>query len=102
MVTRREFYGNLSLVRKYSNLSWLKYSCKSQYYPFYLVRELYEKAHHWQLEGSLDLEIPSKLKFSRVYPRKYIIKIFSELGFTVTRYTNEYGKTIINIIDSNS
>lgn len=49
-------------------------------------------------------EIPRKIKFNDSIKRKYIVSVFSELGLKVTRYTKEYGKTIVHfehISDSN-
>ncbi len=36
-----------------------------------------------------------KLKLSDNYKRKDIVRIFTEFGFIVTRYTREYGRTIV-------
>ena len=67
---------------------------------YHLVRELdsqWFEPRYLKYPISLDLEkIPSKIKFCRQYSRKDIVRIFSELGLKVTRYTNEYGKTIVH------
>ena len=40
-------------------------------------------------------EIPHKIKFNRSIKRKYIANALAEVGLKVTRYTREYGKTIV-------
>ena len=41
--------------------------------------------------------LPQKIKFSKHYKRRDINRIFDEIGgLKITRYTNEYGKTIVH------
>lgn len=42
-------------------------------------------------------EIPQKIKFNRSIKRKYIVSALAEVGLKVTRYTREYGKTIVHL-----
>ena len=44
----------------------------------------------------------SRIKLSGNYSRKLVVKAFSELGLTVTRYTREYGKTIVHFDDASN
>lgn len=41
-------------------------------------------------------EIPRKIKFNHSIKRKYIASALAEIGLKVTRYTREYGKTIVH------
>lgn len=41
-------------------------------------------------------EIPQKIKFNHSIKRKYIASALAEIGLKVTRYTREYGKTIVH------
>lgn len=41
-------------------------------------------------------EIPRKIKFNYSIKRKYFANALDELGLKVTRYTREYGKTIVH------
>lgn len=42
-------------------------------------------------------EVPQKIKFNHSIKRKYIANAVAELGLKVTRYTREYGKTIVHL-----
>lgn len=79
-------------------------SCRTiaRYEP--LVKEIYDffQKHLWNYRYFS--EIPKKIKFSRHYKRRDIARIFSEIGgLKITRYTNEYGRTLVYFEDlSNS
>lgn len=42
----------------------------------------------------------SKIKLAGNYSRKNICRVFSQLGLKVTRYTREYGRTIVHFEDA--
>ncbi len=61
-----------------------------------LVKEIW----HFLWENEYSDPFPQKIKFSRHYKRRDISRIFSEIGsLKITRYTNEYGKTIVYFED---
>ena len=41
-----------------------------------------------------------KIKLKGNYSRKLVVQVFSKLGLTVTRYTREYGRTIVHFEDA--
>lgn len=58
-----------------------------------LVREI----NNFLWENRYSDPYPQKIKFSRHYKRRDIVRIFSEIGgLKITRYTNEYRKTIVH------
>lgn len=66
---------------------------RSNYMRFLIIVQLKHKILYWK-NNNIE-EIPQKVKFDDNIKRKYIISVFSELGLRVTRYTREYGKTIV-------
>lgn len=66
---------------------------RSNYMRFLIIAQLKHKILHWKNDNIE--EIPQKVKFDYSIKRKYVISVFSELGLRVTRYTREYGKTIV-------
>lgn len=42
----------------------------------------------------------SQIKLSGNYPRKFVVQVFSKIGVKVTRYTREYGRTIVYFEDA--
>lgn len=94
-MTRQQLLDKFDIV--YRNYRFRRNGrTKNKYYPILL--ELMQKWFNtWFAYGeNFLLEIPSKIKFSGNYRRKDIVRIFSELGLKVTRYTREYGKTIVH------
>lgn len=66
---------------------------RSNYMKFLIIVELKHKVLFW-INNNFE-EIPQKISFTYNIKRKYVISVFSELGLKVTRYTREYGKTIV-------
>lgn len=66
---------------------------RSNYMRFLIITQLKHKIVYWK-NNNIE-EIPQKVKFDYSIQRKYVISVFSELGLKVTRYTREYGKTIV-------
>lgn len=60
-------------------------------------KPLVSEIRHFFWENRYSLPCPQKIKFSKRYKRRDIVRIFSEIGgLKVIRYTNEYGKTIVH------
>lgn len=51
-------------------------------------------------EKSVLREPISQVKLSGNYPRKFVVQVFSKIGVKVTRYTREYGRTIVHFVDA--
>ena len=84
----------------YYNKSRISAINRSNYMRFLIIAQL---KHKILCEKNNNIEeIPQKVKFDSNIKRKYIISIFSELGLKVTRYTREYGKTIVYFEPINS
>lgn len=50
--------------------------------------------------GLFNFEPLSKIQLKKAYNRNLIVQVFSELGLNVTRYTCEYGRTIVHFEDA--
>lgn len=60
-------------------------------------KPLVEEIRYFFWENRYSDPCPQKIKFSRHYKRRDIVRIFSEIGgLKIIRYTNEYGKTIVH------
>lgn len=68
----------------------------TNYEKFIIIVKLKYKLLSW-IDNDEIKEVPTKIKFDYSFKRKYIVAVFSELGFKVTRYSREYGKTIVHI-----
>lgn len=96
-MTRIELLEKFDIVyTNYIKLRWRHERVKNKFSP--IIFELMAKWFNtWFANGeNFQLKIPSKIKFSGSYRRKDIVRIFSELGLKVTRYTREYRKTIVH------
>lgn len=79
----------------------ISYRTINRYKP--LVRELYDFFSEQLWTHRYISQIQKEIKFSRHYKRRDIARIFSEIGgLTITRYTNEYGKTIVYFKDASN
>lgn len=60
-----------------------------------LIEDFKDKWYYYYFDQLL-VGCTIKLKLSGNYKRKDIVRIFTEFGFIVTRYTREYGHTIVH------
>ena len=63
-----------------------------------LLKDILTKTSAIKLsEGKSVFDEPiSRIKLSKNYLRKLITQVFLDMGLNITRYTNEYGKTIVH------
>lgn len=101
--TLRERFLSMSMEARFTSV-YTRYCgfCSSAYFGISkrvidhykpLVREI----NNFLWKNRYSLPCPQKIKFSRPYKRRDIARIFSEIGgLKITRYTNEYGKSIVH------
>lgn len=93
-MTNAEFKKTLNKVYREYQRSFMAYLGPSEKTKIKggIIEQIKDASDFWKATQ----EIPQKIKFNDSIKRKYIVSVFSELGLKVTRYTREYGKTIVH------
>lgn len=101
--TDRERFLSMSMEARFTSV-YTRYCgfCSSFYFGISQrvidhYKPLVKEINNFLWENRYSLPCPQKIKFSKRYKRRDIVRIFSEIGgLKVIRYTNEYGKTIVH------
>lgn len=98
--TDRERFLSMSMEARFTSVC-ARYCelCSSVYSPRVIdhYKPLVREINNFLWKNRYSLPCPQKIKFSRRYKRRDIVRIFYEIGgLKLTHYTNEYGKTIVH------